>query len=147
MLGSSVLQQLFRSIRFRNSSLNAKSQPNLKEKIGTLASLCRFCVQRPSTILLGPDKNVKWQAFLTKLGIQLNIIGISMSEQCSRVAAQRLRRAYQIILLYQRIYGEQLLQQKIKSGMHLRRRPLLALLSAAFFQWEKDRVTDEQLEK
>ncbi|RUS88043.1 hypothetical protein EGW08_004209 [Elysia chlorotica] len=147
MFGGSLLQTLSRSLRFRNNLISAKSKSNQELKLGSLASLYRFFVQQPSTLLLGPNKNVKWQEFLIKLGTELNIIGIAMTQQCNRVAAQRLRRAYQIILLYQRIYGEQLLQQKIKSGVHLGRRPLLALLSAAFFQWEKERVTDEQLEK
>ncbi|GFS14017.1 StAR-related lipid transfer protein 7 [Elysia marginata] len=147
MVGGSLLQHLFRSFRPNRSLFSFKDQTDLKKKIESLTSLYHSCVQRPSTFLLGPDKNAKWQTFLTKLGVQLNIIGVAMTQQCNRVAALRLRRAYQIILLYQRIYGEQLLRQKIKSGIHLGQRPLLALLSAAFFQWEKERVTDEQLEK
>ena len=146
MFGSSILKQLNRSIR-PSSLLNAKSQNNFREELGSLTSFYRFCVQRSSTFLLGPDKNTKWQAFLAKLAVQLNIVGIAMTQQCNRVVALRLRRAYQIILLHQRIYGEQQLRQKIQSGVRLGRRPLLALLSAAFFQWEKERVTDEQLEK
>lgn len=141
------MQHLFRNVRPYRRLTEIRCQTNLKEKLESLASLYHSCIQHPSTFLLGPDKNAKWRTVLTKLGDQLNVIGIAMTQQCNRVAALRLKRAYQIILLYQRIYGEQLLRQKIKNSIHHGQKPLLALLSAAFFQWEKERVTDEQLEK
>lgn len=75
------------------------------------------------------------------------MLNVVATQQCNRVAALRLRRAYQILLLYQRIYGEQVLMQKIKTHVRCKSRPLLALLSATVFQWEKERVSDEELQK
>ncbi|GFO42065.1 star-related lipid transfer protein 7, mitochondrial [Plakobranchus ocellatus] len=144
MLGGSLLQRFYAIIKPSNTVLNAQAHLKFKER---LLAFNQSWIEHSSTLLLGPNKNAKCQNFLAKLGAGLDVIGFAMTQQCNRVAALRLKRAYQIILLYQRIYGKQLLKQKIRSGVHLGKRPLLALLSAAFFQWEKERVTDEQLEK
>lgn len=117
--------------------------------------LCRRCISRTvnnftndsTKLLFGENSNEKLRLLINNISVKLNMLGIVLTQQCNRVASLRLRRAYQILLLYQRIYGEQLLMQKIKSQMRCKGRPLLALFSATIFQWEKERVSDEELQK
>ncbi|CAG5134608.1 unnamed protein product [Candidula unifasciata] len=116
---------------------------------------CRQCISHSLTnfangssrLLLGQNANQKLQLLINNISVKLNLLNVVLTQQCNRVAALRLRRAYQILLLYQRIYGEQVLMQKIKSHVRCKSRPLLALLSATVFQWEKERVSDEELQK
>ncbi|BFZ01297.1 hypothetical protein BsWGS_04336 [Bradybaena similaris] len=117
--------------------------------------LCRQCISHSITnfangssrLLLGQNANEKLRLLLSNISVKLNLLNVVVTQQCNRVAALRLRRAYQILLLYQRIYGEQVLMQKIKTHVRCKSRPLLALLSATVFQWEKERVSDEELQK
>lgn len=133
-----MIGKFWSSIRFKVAVLN-------------FGSSCRNCANSladvSSAILLGQNSNTKMQMLLNNVGVKLHALSIVLTQQCNRVAALRLRRAFQILRLYQRIYGEQILMQNVKRQFNFRTRPLLTLLSAAIFQWEQERVTDEELEK
>ncbi|XP_059171536.1 stAR-related lipid transfer protein 7, mitochondrial-like [Physella acuta] len=133
-----MIGKFWSSIRFKVAVLNFG--PSCRNCANSLADIS-------SAILLGQNSNTKMQMLLNNVGVKLHALSIVLTQQCNRVAALRLRRAFQILGLYQRIYGEQLLMQNVKRQFNFRTRPLLTLLSAAIFQWEQERVTDEELEK
>ncbi|KAI8777614.1 stAR-related lipid transfer protein 7, mitochondrial-like isoform X2 [Biomphalaria glabrata] len=120
-----------------------------------LSTIIRRCVKSSfsgftdgsAKFLLGQNAQEKMRLLINNIGIKLNLVSFLLTQQCNRVAALRLRRAFQIIVLYQRLYGEQVLMQKIKKNVGIKSKPLLAMLSAAVFQWEKERVTDDEIKK
>jgi hypothetical protein len=146
---------MFRKI-LSNLGVSPKAVPSAGvNSVSPFSVVCWRCISRSVTsltsesskLLLGQNSNEKLRFFFSNLSLKLNLLSIVLTQQCNRVAALRLRRAYQLLLLYQRIYGEKQLMQKIKSHVRFKSRPLLAFLSAAIFQWDKERVSDEELEK
>lgn len=72
------------------------------------------------------------------------------AQQCHMIAGQRIWRAFQILTLYRQLYGEKRLLQAIGSNFLCRckGRNLYMLLSAAgLFQWERDGVSNEEMER
>ncbi|KAK3611018.1 hypothetical protein CHS0354_024338 [Potamilus streckersoni] len=72
-----------------------------------------------------------------------------IARQCNVIAAQRIRRASQIVTLYEKLYGEKVtskllnrLGQLVKNS---RGRLSYVILSALMFSWDEHRVTDEQM--
>ncbi|KAH9491763.1 StAR- lipid transfer protein 7, mitochondrial [Bulinus truncatus] len=120
-----------------------------------LSTLLRRCTNKSfdgltgnsAKLLLGQNAQDKMKLFINNIGVRLQLLSVLLTQQCNRVAALRLRRAFQIVVLYQRLYGEKVLIQKIKKNVSFKSKPLLALLSATVFQWENERVTDEELNK
>lgn len=72
------------------------------------------------------------------------------TRQCNVIAGQRVWRAFQIVAWYRQLYGETRLLQTLQANLlrHCKNRNLYMLLSAAgIFQWERDGVTDQELQR
>jgi len=91
-----------------------------------------------------------------KLGEKLNEPMILLSDifarQFSAIAAQRLRRAAQIVVLYRNLgYDRRLIRDVIERlgrgfTKMARNKPLYLLFGAAMFTWDQNKVTEEELE-
>lgn len=83
--------------------------------------------------------------------IRRNILVLTklLTKQCEFVAAQRLRRLHQIWCFYCQLYSDVTLKRMVsKLGRRLaQQRPLGVLLGTALFNWEKENITDEDLER
>lgn len=79
---------------------------------------------------------------------KLAVLGKLFSRQCNAVAAQRVRRANQIMLLYNELYGDKsyrLLRKFVDVLKRKGKNPLSIMVGAVMFSWEDERVTDEDL--
>jgi hypothetical protein len=69
------------------------------------------------------------------------------TRRCNVIAGQRVWRAFQIVSLYRQLYGEKRLLQTLRANL-LRHRNLYTLLSAVgLFQWERDGISDKEMER
>ena len=80
------------------------------------------------------------------------LLGVIFARQCSAIAAQRLRRAAQIVVLYRNLgYDRRLIGSVMERlGNGLRRmadRPLCMLLGAAMFTWDQNRITEDEMHR
>jgi len=122
-----------------------------------IASLCQRCLSKKVSnfgseakkFVFGQDSSRKLQLALSNMNTKCNLIGMVMAQQCNRVAALRLKRACQVIQLYQRLYGERLLLEKMKSNiLHCGKgRKLIPLLSAMIFDWNKESIPDSEMQR
>ena len=81
---------------------------------------------------------------------KLAVLGEILTKQCNFVASHRLRRLHQIWNLYTHLYSETSLRHVISQlsrTLRAQKRPFSMLLGIAFFSWEKDKITDEEIEK
>lgn len=72
------------------------------------------------------------------------------TKQCNVIVGLRIWRAFQIVALYRQLYGERRLLQTIGSNVlrNCKSRSLYMLLSAAgIFHWERDGVSDREIER
>ncbi|GAB6031539.1 StAR- lipid transfer protein 7, mitochondrial [Chamberlinius hualienensis] len=88
------------------------------------------------------------------LNNKLILVGSLLARHCEFITAQRIRRACQTCALYSRLYSEASFKrmvsrftgtygEKIQNG---RLRPLGMLIGAAFFSWEKEKITLEEMQ-
>lgn len=80
---------------------------------------------------------------------KLAVLGEILTKQCNFVASHRLRRMNQIWNLYTHLYSENTIKhivsqfvQKLRS----QKRPFSMLFGAALFSWEREKITDEEIE-
>lgn len=90
-------------------------------------------------------------SIVRKLTEQIGILNGLFFRQCNGVAAQRLRRTTQIMLLYKKVYGESVVRiinrfsdpfmrnDKIKTKFFL--------YGAALFSWQNNQLTDSDLDR
>lgn len=95
-------------------------------------------------------KNQYVQQFIKNLNTKFIAFGELFVKQCNAVATQRLRRSFQIIATYKRLYGENSLKKMIAelgSSLlkHCEKKKLFFICSATFFKWENARISDEEL--
>jgi len=115
--------------------------------------MCRNCAEKTGHLLkkamFGENSNTKYSSFVSLFNSKMNFMAFAFAQQCNWVGALRLRRAYQVFKLYQRIHGDQLLKMNLlnnaKHSMTYRGKSAITLLSAAFFNWEQERITDEKM--
>ena len=125
-------------------------------------SLCRKCVSNTITkcsdqtkrLVFGENSTTKLNCVLSNLNAKFNLMGLVFAEQCNRVITFRVRRSFQILKLYERIYGENVLMERLQRiKVNLGRssfnkgKPLSVLLSAAVFDWEKNRISNEEINR
>jgi len=121
----------------------------------SMASMCKSCIAQTCLsykdktlhILLGQSHQAKLETILSNIGSKMNLMSIVLTEQSNRIAAQKVRRTYQAMKHFQRIYGKQQLFHKIENSFPklFKARPARVLLSAAVFDWSRQRVTDDAL--
>jgi len=92
-----------------------------------------------------------------RLGERINerlvILSSVFARQFGAIAAQRLRRAAQIVVLYNNLgYDRRLIKtvvERLGGGFmkRLRDRPIYLLFGAALFTWEENRISENELSK
>ena len=127
--------------KFVNFSKNASGDNLTKTKCLTLTTLRANLRNNPS-----------WQRFFRKFNENVIAIGESICTQCNAVAAQRMRRASQILIMYRKLYGERSLYrvlENFRKSLPLSRgkNPLHFLLGAVFFSWDKEKITDCEMSR
>lgn len=82
---------------------------------------------------------------------KLNTIALLFAKQCNAIAAQRIRRAMQIVGFYHNLgYDKQTIKKVVESlgSCFLRSRPgkpLYFLVGACLFSWEKERISEKEI--
>lgn len=137
----------------------ARTQDPLSLLLGRRAlsfSRPKFNLQHP----LGFRRRFSWGA-LSELISQLRsavnnkflLLVALFGNQFNAIAAQRIRRALQILNLYNNLGYDRTMVKNIVERMgaalpkKLRSEPFGILLGAAFFTWEKERISDDELTK
>lgn len=92
-----------------------------------------------------------FSALCNQLTESLNVLASLFARQCNIIAAQRLRRAIQIISHYNKLgYDREALKnvvERIGLGLVRRNKPLYALLGASIFKWDSEGITKEELQE
>ena len=94
--------------------------------------------------------NLRTHSYVKYLNDKLIVIGKLFGKQCNAIAAQRIRRTNQIMLLYNNLYGDKSYRLFKKLGDIFKRTkkfPLPFMLGAAAFSWEEEKVTDDDLQR
>lgn len=84
------------------------------------------------------------------LNEKLSLMGFIFAHQCNFYAAQRARRLSQIWNLYSKLYKDKNVKnlvKKLKNAFVGRNKPAGLLLGATFFSWDKNIITDLDLER
>ena len=122
-----------------------------------------FCFHKPKTktIAYFNQRNFSKQQmiyetrfvkdFIKKFNTKCVALGEVFAKQCHAVATQRLRRSFQILATYRRLYGEHTLKRlldELGSSLlkHCERKRLFFLCGAALFKWENERISDNELD-
>lgn len=126
--------------------------------------LSSYCRRKFNLHLLRPSRGISpgvkqlsiWQ-ILNQLWSSVNdkllVLSVLFGRQFNAIAAQRIRRAAQIINLYNNLgYDRRMVRnivEKIGDAFpkKLGNRPLGLLLGAAFFSWDKERISEDELTK
>ena len=99
-------------------------------------------------LLKGCKMKQKTQSCVKFLNDKFEILGRLFGRQCNAIAAQRVRRANQMMILYNELYGEKTYKIFRKLGDIFKRfnksRGSL-LFGAVLFSWHDERVTDDDL--
>lgn len=90
--------------------------------------------------------------FCNRLTDRLSALAGIFTRHCNAIAAQRLRRAIQIITHYNKLgYDRDTiiknLVEKLRVGVLRRNRPLYALVGAAVFKWEDQGISPQELQE
>ena len=98
-----------------------------------------------------------WRQTARKLWGQLNdrmtIMSSLFARQCHAIAAQRIRRAVQIIALYRNLGYDRKLLQNVVEKMRVAflskigDRPLHLLCGMALFAWSQEQITDDEIRR
>lgn len=97
----------------------------------------------------------KLREYRKRLSLWLKEQGGQVAEACARqfefIAAQRIRRSLQIFHLYTRIWDEVALKEFMKSWRNrtLRntRHFLMSSIGITMYNWERDRISEEELNR
>lgn len=99
-------------------------------------------------LLRGGKMKQKTHSCVKFLNDKLEILGRLFGRQCNAIAAQRIRRANQMMILYNELYGEKTYKIFRKFGdifKRYRKSPGSLMLGAVLFSWDDERVTDDDL--
>lgn len=93
------------------------------------------------------NSNTSFVQYFNKQLSTLKALGM----QCNMIAAHRIRRTMQIMMLYRNLYGRQTPSQFLERlDWLIKANPkekMLLLLGAAFFDWKSMRITEEDMKK
>ena len=86
------------------------------------------------------------------LSEKLNVLSVLFVKQCNAIAAQRMRRAMQILNHYRKLgYDQDTLKnamERMRQKVLLKKnRPLYALFGASVFQWEQEKITKNEMQE
>lgn len=90
-----------------------------------------------------------WENMKLQCNEKLAVLGEILTKQCNFIASQRLRRMTQIWNLYAHLYTENTFKQivsQLARNLRSQKRPLSVLFGAALFSWERDKITDEEVQ-
>lgn len=91
-----------------------------------------------------------WDKFKSHCNDKLAVLGEILTKQCNFVASHRLRRMNQIWNLYTHLYTESTIRQivsQLAKSLRSQNRPFSMLFGIALFSWEREKITDEEIEK
>lgn len=101
------------------------------------------------SVLKSNDRRRLWENFKSELNDRLAVLGEILTTQCNFVASQKARRMTQIWNLYRNLYTEKSIRKIISRfvrNLGSKKRPLSFLLGSVFFSWDKEKITDEEVE-
>lgn len=167
----SVLQSsLYSSRSILSSTINSGSKCETLRRVAVdprsplgryISSYCRrqfnLHLLRPANrFFAGVKQSPIWQV-LNQLRSSVNdkllVLSVLFGRQFNAIAAQRIRRAVQIVNLYNNLgYDRRMVRnivEKIGDAFprNLGSRPFGLLLGAAFFSWDKERISEDELTK
>ncbi|XP_054717988.1 stAR-related lipid transfer protein 7, mitochondrial-like [Uloborus diversus] len=90
-----------------------------------------------------------WEDIKAECNERLILLGELFTTQCNFIASQRVRRMSQIWNLYSHLYTENSFREIVSQfakNFRSQKRPFSLLLGAAFFSWEKEKITDEEIQ-
>ncbi|XP_025093866.1 stAR-related lipid transfer protein 7, mitochondrial-like [Pomacea canaliculata] len=105
------------------------------------------CRERLRFALRTPGRRFK--VYAENISENVQNVYCLFTKQCNVIVGLRIWRAFQIVALYRQLYGERRLLQTIGSNVlrNCKSRSLYMLLSAAgIFHWERDGVSDREIE-
>ena len=95
----------------------------------------------------------KFRSYFICVNNQLNIISALFAKQCSAIVAQRMRRTLQTASLYKGLGYDGCSLRNVLSRLNAtffrkgNDKPFFMLLGAALFSWEKDQITEEEINR
>ncbi|XP_035218309.1 stAR-related lipid transfer protein 7, mitochondrial-like isoform X2 [Stegodyphus dumicola] len=126
------------SIELRRSfALSSRFDTNNK-KVYTFKSIFHF-----------DDRKKLFEYFKTEVNEKLAVLGEILTRQCNFIVSQRVRRTSQVWNLYARLYTENTIKQIISQfakNFRLKKRPFAVLFGAALFNWDKEKITDDEIQ-
>lgn len=96
------------------------------------------------------SKKKIWENLKFQCNEKLAVLGEILTKQCNFVASQRLRRMSQIWNLYTHLYSESTIRFMVSQfvrKLRAQKRPFSVLFGAALFSWERDKITDDEIER
>lgn len=95
------------------------------------------------------DRRNLWENLKLQCNEKLVVLGEILTKQCNFIASQRVRRMSQIWNLYAHLYSENTIRQIVSEfarNLRSQKRPLSVLFGAALFSWEREKITDEEIQ-
>jgi len=103
-----------------------------------------------------PETMHSWQTKLRLVGRycsgRFTMLALLFSKQCNAIAAQRIRRSMQIVNLYVKLgYDKRSIQKMVdrfsSRWPHGNGRRLYLIFGAIGFSWDKEKITDEEINR
>lgn len=153
MSGCVVYNKLARNIRtcYRNYA-DGELSVEFKKRFSLSAHLeasHRKTFSLKSILEFDARRNL-WINLKSQCNEKLAILGEILTRQCNFIASQRLRRMTQIWNLYAYLYTESTIKQivsQLARNLRSQKRPFTVLLGAALFSWDREKITDEEIQK
>lgn len=105
-------------------------------------------------VLFGESRS-KITAWTESVNHKLNLLSDAFAKQCNGLAAQRVRRSNQLLEFYKQLYGDKIYDKVIRRlGVAILRHckgrvnPVYMVIGGVpFFTWEKEKISDEEIER
>lgn len=109
----------------------------------------RFAVFSDVSLFGSAIRRRFWEGLKADCNEKFIVMGEILTKQFNFYASQRLRRMSQVWQLYSRLYTEksfrQIVSQLARTLREKQKRPLSLLLGVAIFNWENEKITDEEI--
>ncbi|XP_071042011.1 stAR-related lipid transfer protein 7, mitochondrial isoform X2 [Parasteatoda tepidariorum] len=152
MNGCYIYNKIVRNFRncYRNYGENELAL-NLKKQLSLSASI-RASDKRIFTfnsVFEFHSRKKLWQDFKVNFNEKLIVLGEIVTKQCNFVASHRIRRMGQVWNLYTNLYTEKTINHIVSQfarSLRSKKRPFTVLLGASMFCWDKEKITDEEIQ-